>query len=93
MVPGIWPYRTRCREPRPRHLSIPMAGRALEQLGRRLAAEGEVGLQALEQCIAEKFMRPEHGQMWTFVGDVSEVLPAIEASPPWDESARRLATW
>lgn len=43
--------------------------------------------------IDEKFMRPEHAGMWAFVETPADVLPAIANAPPWDESARQIATW
>ena len=50
-------------------------------------------VEMLERTIAERFMRPEHAQMWTAVDTVDEVLPAIENAPPWHEAAREIATW
>lgn len=50
-------------------------------------------VEMLQRTIDEKFMRPEHAQMWCLVDQVEDVLPAIENAPPWDASARDLATW
>lgn len=50
-------------------------------------------LEMLERCVGERFMRPEHRDMWQAVDTVAAVLPAIDAAPPWDEGQRRLATW
>ena len=47
----------------------------------------------LQRSIDEKFMRPEHACMWSAVDHAAEVLPAIDNAPPWDASARHLATW
>jgi len=47
----------------------------------------------LRRTIEEKFMRPEHAAMWTLVDEPAGVLTAIESAPPWDASARELATW
>ena len=47
----------------------------------------------LQRTIDEKFMRPEHAGMWTFVESAGDVLAAIADAPPWDESARQIATW
>ncbi len=45
----------------------------------------------LDRAIEERFMNPEHREMWTLVDDVGEVLPTIAATPPWREDARTLA--
>ena len=45
----------------------------------------------LEQVIAEKFLNPEHAQMWSLVAEPSGVLPAIAATPAWREDARNYA--
>jgi uncharacterized protein (TIGR00730 family) len=47
--------------------------------------------QLIEKMIEEKFMRPEHRQIWQFVNSPSDIIPAIESAPPWDESAIRFA--
>jgi len=49
-------------------------------------------VQMLNNCVAEKFMNPKHLDMWTFVNDAHEVLPAIAASPIWKEDAINYAT-
>jgi uncharacterized protein (TIGR00730 family) len=41
----------------------------------------------LERCIEEKFLRPIHAEMWTFVHQPEEVMPAINQSMEWDENA------
>jgi len=48
-------------------------------------------VRVLERSVAERFMNPEHLQMWTLVRDAEEVLPAIAAAPRWREDARALA--
>ena len=45
----------------------------------------------LEQVIAQKFLNPEHAQMWSLVAEPAGVLPAIAATPPWREDARNYA--
>ena len=45
----------------------------------------------LERAISERFMNPEHREMWTLVSEPAEVLPAILATPRWREDARELA--
>jgi uncharacterized protein (TIGR00730 family) len=44
-------------------------------------------IQMLERCIEEKFLRPIHAEMWTFVHQPEEVMPAINQSMEWDEYA------
>lgn len=41
----------------------------------------------LERCIEEKFLRPIHAEMWTFVRQPEEVMSAINQSMEWDENA------
>jgi len=48
-------------------------------------------IRLLEQCISERFMHPQHREMWTVVQQPSEVLPAIEAAPRWSEAAVKFA--
>lgn len=45
----------------------------------------------LQQVIEQKFLNPEHAQMWSLVGEPSDVLPAIAAMPKWREDARNYA--
>jgi len=45
----------------------------------------------LTQVIGERFMNPEHAAMWSLVNSPEEVLPAIRATPRWDEHARDYA--
>ncbi|MDD2195583.1 MAG: TIGR00730 family Rossman fold protein [Bacteroidales bacterium] len=47
--------------------------------------------QLIDKMIDEKFMRPEHRQIWQFVNSPNDIIPAIESAPPWDESAIRFA--
>jgi uncharacterized protein (TIGR00730 family) len=44
-------------------------------------------IQMLERCIEEKFLRPIHAEMWTFVHQPEEVMSAINQSMEWDENA------
>ena len=46
----------------------------------------------MEQVVAQRFMNPEHLDMWQTVTRVDEVLPAIRHAPPWSENARNYAT-
>jgi hypothetical protein len=41
----------------------------------------------LERCVEEKFLRPIHAEMWTFVHQPEEVMSAINQSMEWDENA------
>ena len=41
--------------------------------------------------IEEKFMRPEHGQLWTEIKDPRDIVTAISTSPKWDENAINIA--
>ena len=41
----------------------------------------------LERCVEEKFLRPIHAEMWTFVNQPEEVMSAINQSMEWDENA------
>lgn len=44
-------------------------------------------IQMLERCVEEKFLRPIHAEMWTFVHQPEEVMAAINQSMEWDENA------
>jgi uncharacterized protein (TIGR00730 family) len=44
-------------------------------------------IEMLERCVEEKFLRPIHAEMWTFVHQPEEVMPAINQSMEWDENA------
>jgi len=48
--------------------------------------------QLVDRMIEEHFLRPEHRQMWQFVSTPDQIMPAIKAAPPWDESAIEFAT-
>ncbi len=45
----------------------------------------------IEKMIEEKFMRPEHRQIWQLVNTPEEIIPAIHSAPRWDESAIEFA--
>src|SRR4249919_4018242 len=45
----------------------------------------------LQQVIEQKFLNPEHADMWSLVGEPGEVLPRIRNTPPWREDARNYA--
>ena len=44
-------------------------------------------IQMLERCVEEKFLRPIHAEMWTFVNQPEEVMSAINQSMEWDKNA------
>lgn len=45
----------------------------------------------LERCVSEGFMRTAHLEMWTFVNQPEDILPAIQAQKDWDEQAIHFA--
>ncbi|HEX5124267.1 MAG TPA: TIGR00730 family Rossman fold protein [Rhodanobacteraceae bacterium] len=45
----------------------------------------------MDQMIDQRFMNPQHREMWTVVDAIDEVLPAIRAAPRWREDARNYA--
>ena len=45
----------------------------------------------LQRCVDERFMNPQHLQMWQVVERPEDVLRAISNSPQWTEQARALA--
>jgi uncharacterized protein (TIGR00730 family) len=45
----------------------------------------------LETMIAQRFMNPQHRDLWTRVSRVEDVLPAIANAPPWSADARGYA--
>ena len=45
----------------------------------------------MDQMIEQRFMNPQHRDMWTLVDTIDEVLPAIRAAPRWREDARNYA--
>ena len=48
-------------------------------------------LEMFEKAIRENFMRDKHREMWTFVNEPEEVLPAIRNAVAWDKNAIRFA--
>jgi len=46
----------------------------------------------LERTVEEKFMHPKHLNMWTFVGEPREVIPAIKDDATWDGGAINFAS-
>lgn len=48
--------------------------------------------QMLDQCITQNFMHEKHHEMWTFVDQTDQVLPAIYNAPKWDVNAIHFAT-
>lgn len=48
-------------------------------------------IEMLNRAIEERFMRDLHRGIWTVVTKAEDVLVAIETSPKWDASVRKLA--
>lgn len=48
-------------------------------------------LELLRHCVRERFMNPEHEQMWTAVDEPQQVIAAIRNAPSWSEEARNFA--
>ncbi|MEM9821536.1 MAG: TIGR00730 family Rossman fold protein [Bacteroidota bacterium] len=48
-------------------------------------------LALLEKSIEEKFMRPEHRDIWTVIHDIKQLVPAIQQAPEWGEEAIQFA--
>lgn len=48
-------------------------------------------LQMLDRMVEERFMRPEHRTMYTFVDRVEDVVPAIKRAPVWGPEAIAIA--
>ena len=48
--------------------------------------------QMVDKMVEERFMRPEHKQMWQFVSTATQIIPAIKTAPSWDESAIKFAS-
>ena len=50
-------------------------------------------MQMLEKCVDENFMRKEHLNMWTFVNEPEEVIPALKNASTWNKKALSFATY
>jgi uncharacterized protein (TIGR00730 family) len=48
-------------------------------------------IRLLDDMVRERFMNPEHRQMWTVVREPEDVLAAIRDTPRWREDARQIA--
>lgn len=48
-------------------------------------------LQMLEQAIDEKFMRPEHGNIWQVASTPEEALDLLATTPLWSKDIRKFA--
>ena len=48
-------------------------------------------IRLLDDMVHERFMNPEHRQMWTVVQEPEQVLDAIRDTPRWREDARQIA--
>ena len=49
--------------------------------------------QMLKKCVAENFMHEKHFDMWQFVDEPEDVIPAIKNSAGWDKDAINFATF
>jgi uncharacterized protein (TIGR00730 family) len=49
--------------------------------------------QMLEKCVEENFMRREHLNMWSFVNEPEEVIPALKNASAWNKDALYIATY
>lgn len=45
----------------------------------------------LQQCVTENFMLERHADMWTFVDEPEQVIPALLSSKEWDNNAIHFA--
>ncbi|MFN9492365.1 MAG: TIGR00730 family Rossman fold protein [Sphingobacteriales bacterium] len=45
----------------------------------------------LQQCVTENFMLERHTDMWTFVDEPDQVIPALLSSKTWDNNAIHFA--
>lgn len=45
----------------------------------------------LEKCVRENFMGEKHLDMWAFVNEPGQVIPALLSAPPWEEGAIQFA--
>ena len=45
----------------------------------------------LDRCIEQEFMHQKHRDMWCFVHDPADVIPAIKAAPVWDRASINFA--
>ena len=48
-------------------------------------------VELIEHCVGERFMGPQHRQMWVVANTPEDVLSAIDSAPPWGDDARRFA--
>ena len=46
----------------------------------------------LERSVRERFMHEKHLELWTFVDEPEQVLPAMAHSPDWPADALAIAT-
>lgn len=45
----------------------------------------------LQQCVTENFMLARHTDMWTFVDEPDQVIPALQSAKSWDNTAIHFA--
>ncbi len=49
-------------------------------------------LDLFDKMIEERFMRPEHRDLWTVIEEPQQIVKAIDSAPKWDENAIKFAT-
>jgi uncharacterized protein (TIGR00730 family) len=49
-------------------------------------------IRMLERCVDQQFMASKHLEMWRFVNEPEEVVPALRSSPGWDQDAIKFAS-
>ncbi len=48
-------------------------------------------LTLFDKMIEERFMRPEHRNLWSVIDEPEDIVMAIDNAPEWDESAIKIA--
>lgn len=48
-------------------------------------------LAQFERCVEERFMRPQHAEIWKVAATPEEAVLLCETTPHWDSSVRKLA--
>lgn len=48
-------------------------------------------LAQFERCVEERFMRPQHAEIWKVAATPEEAVRLCETTPHWDSSVRKLA--
>ena len=48
-------------------------------------------LSLFDKMIEERFMRPEHRELWTVIENPEDIIEAIDNAPKWNEDAIKIA--